>query len=107
MSLHTGGRAVGATSTRSRSASCASRREACLHRDDPDRLAGGADEAHLGTPDALIDTWFGADVTSSVTCSSAPGPSRHRTCLKPPGSKQKAPHAVPAGPPDAGIRQVA
>src|SRR6185437_11863402 len=67
-------------------------------------LASGPDEPHLGYPDALVDTWFGADVTSSVTLFSVPGRSRHRSCLVPPGQKQKAPHALPAGPPRAGTR---
>ena len=63
MSLQTGGRAVGATSTRSRSASWASR-SASFDRDDPDLLAVRADEPDLRYADALVDTGFGADVTS-------------------------------------------
>jgi hypothetical protein len=33
----------------------------------PDLLAGWADKTHFGDPDALVNTRFGADVTSCVT----------------------------------------
>jgi len=38
--------------------------ERVINGNDPDLLAGRADKPHFGNPDALVDTRFGADVTS-------------------------------------------
>ena len=60
-----------------------------------------ADEPHFGNADALVDTRFGADVTSLCHRCFRPGPSRRRTLRRslPAAEARKAPHVVPAGPP--------
>ena len=65
MSLQTGGRAIGATSTRSRSDSCG-QLEGLADRDDADLLAVGADQADLGHADPVVDAGFSADGASLV-----------------------------------------
>ena len=46
--------------------------ERVIDRDDPDLLAVRADKPYFGNPDALVDTGFGADVTSLGLISSGP-----------------------------------
>ena len=45
---------------------------------DPDLLAGRADKPDLGDPDALVNAWFDADVTSLASPISRPCTDRRR-----------------------------
>jgi len=57
--------------------------ERIVDSDDPDLLAGRADEPHFGYADALVDTRFGADVTSWCHLSllrAVPGQDLHDAC---------------------------
>jgi len=50
--------------------------ERLVDGDDPDLLALRADESDFGDADAIVDTRFGADVTSSgSSCCAVAGPS--------------------------------
>ena len=63
MSLQTGGRAIGATSTRSSSASCG-QPQRILDAHDADLLALGTDEPHLGDADPVVDAGLSTDGAS-------------------------------------------
>ena len=60
MSLQTGGRAMGATSTRSRSDS-PSQSERILDADDADLFAVGSDQTHLGDANSVVNAGLDAD----------------------------------------------
>jgi hypothetical protein len=67
------------------------------YRDDADLLARWADQPHFGHPDAIVDSRFGADVTSCITFASDAGliPASGISSCSP--RKQEAPHERACG----------